>query len=88
MTISKTALLQNVLLGGLEAGEIERVNDDLFVRIKEIVITDEGVELVSVGGHKIPVANSVHSFSKVLAGGGVFIVPLHGTLLKASILQT
>lgn len=74
------------LLGEIGEGEICRIGGDIFVQIKDLVITDEGASFTTMGGHRIPVTfGPTGVLSHLLAGGGMLVIPLPGTLSKVTL---
>ena len=74
------------LMGEIGEGEIRRMDGDIFVQIKDLVITDEGASFTTMGGHRVPVAfGPARGMSQLLAGGGMLIIPLPGTLSKVTL---
>lgn len=74
------------LMGEIGEDEIHRMDGDTFLRIKDLVITDEGASFTTMGGHRVPVTfDSVGTFSYVLSNGGVLIVNLPNTFTKVTL---
>lgn len=74
------------LMGEIGEGEIHRMDGDTFLRIKDLVITDEGASLTTMGGHRIPVSvGPPGALSHLLAGGGMLVIPLPGTFSKVTL---
>lgn len=76
-----------VLVGDIAPSDIRRIGDDTFLQIKDFVITDEGASFTTVGGHRITVtlAPGLGRVSQILAGGGMFVIPLPGTFSKVTL---
>lgn len=75
------------LMGEIGEGEIRRMDGDTFLQIKDLVITDEGVSLTTMGGHRIPVTfgPATGALSHFLVGGGMLVIPLPGTFSKVTL---
>lgn len=74
------------LVGDVAGGDVCRVGGDIFVQIKDLVITDEGASFTTMGGHRIPVTfGPAGALSRLLAGGGMLVIPLPGTLSKVTL---
>lgn len=75
------------LMGEIGEGEVRRIDGDTFIELKDLVITDTECSFTTMGGHRIPVtvANGQDVLSKILGGGGMFIIPLAGTYTKVTL---
>lgn len=73
------------LLGDVNAGEVRQINGDTFVQIKDLVLRDDGISVTTMGGLSVPVSMaSSPTLSKVLGGGGMFIINLDQAYIKVS----
>lgn len=74
------------LMGEIGEDEIHRMDGDTFLRIKDLVITDEGASFTTMGGHRVPVTfGSAGTFSYVLSNGGMLVINLSNTFIKVTL---
>ncbi len=73
------------LLGQVGENSVLRINGDVFLRLKDLTLTDDGANFTAVGGYRIPITLAASQpFSKLLAGGGVFSVQLPDAFIKVA----
>lgn len=75
------------LMGEFGGSEVRRIDGDIFIELKDLVITDEDISFTTMGGYRIPVSVPVgqNVLSKLLADGGMFVVSLHPTYMKVTV---
>lgn len=73
------------LLGDIGAGEVRQIDGDTFVQIKDLVLRDDGISVTTMGGLSVPVSMAPSpTLSKVLGGGGMFVINLDQAYIKVS----
>ena len=75
------------LMGEIGEAEVLRIDGDTLIELKDLVITDDGSSFTTMGGHRIPitVSSGQETLSKILAGGGMLVIPLARTYTKVTL---
>lgn len=74
------------LLGQVGENSVLRINGDVFLRVKDLTLTDDGVNFTAVGGYRIPVTLAQSQpLSELLTGGGIFSIQLPDAFIKVTL---
>lgn len=74
-----------VLVGDITQAEVLRVGDKYFVQIKDLVLRDNGISVTTMGGHSVAVSMASDlPLSKILGGGGMYVINLSEAYIKVS----
>lgn len=84
--MNTTELAVARLLGQVDENSVLRINGDVFLRLKDLTLTDAEISFTAVGGHRIPVTLAQSQpLSELLTGGGLLSIQLPNAFIEITL---